>query len=120
MKKQKAKKAPATKTRAVISRDDGKLGLRERLKAKLRPGAKGKPVKEIDSRDELDRDSGRWTRRVQLFDHQNDYTKETVTFEDTGEVKFSKEGKLSEKNKDRLRAQESRSGAAGPTKGDTA
>jgi hypothetical protein len=38
------------------------------------------------------------TRRDQFFDRQNDHTKEVVTFQDTGEVKFSKEGKLSEKN----------------------
>ncbi len=112
MKKQKATKtrttkAPAkmvraTKTQAVTSRDDAKLGLSERLKAQHRLGAKGKPggkpVTVVDSRDEIDRDSGRMTRRDQFFDHQNDHTEETVTFQDTGEAKFKKSGRLSEKN----------------------
>ena len=116
MKKQKAKKVPvkkararkvvrATKTHAVTSRDDGKLGLSEDFKADHRIGEKGKPggkpVTKVRSRDEIDRDTGRMTRRDQFFDHQNEYTKEVVTYQDTGEEKFSKEGKLSEKNKPR-------------------
>jgi hypothetical protein len=114
MKKQKAKKVTvkkaragevvqATKTHAVISHDDGKLGLSEGLIAHHRIGEKGKPggapVKEVRSRDEIDRGSGRMTRVEQSFDRQNDHTKKVVTFQDTGEVKFSREGKLSEENK---------------------
>ena len=85
--------------RSVTSRDDAKLGLSERLKAQRRVGVKGKPVVVADSRDELDRDTGRMTRREQFFDRQNDYTEETVTYQDTGEVKLRKGGRLSEKNK---------------------
>jgi len=112
--KKKAKKVPvkkaragkvvrATKTHAVTSRDDGKLGLHEDLKADVRVSEKGKPggkpVIRVRARDELDRDTGRMTRRVQRFDRQNNRTKKVVTFLDTGEVKLCKEGKLSEKNK---------------------
>ena len=119
MKKQKAKKATAKKAtvkkatvkkarvggvvHAVISHDDGKLGLSEDLMAEHRVGPKGKPggapVTKVRSRDQLDRDSGRMTRREEFYDRRNDHTKEVVTFQDTGEVKFSKEGKLSEKYK---------------------
>ena len=86
MKKQKAKKAKkvtvkraragkvvrATKIHAVTSRDDEKLGLLESLIGQLRVSEKGKPggkpVIEVRSRDEIDRDSGRMTRREQRFD----------------------------------------------------
>jgi hypothetical protein len=111
MKKQKAKKVTvkkaragevvrATKTHAVTSE---KVGLLESLIGQLRVSPKGepggKPVVEVRSRDEIDRDSGRMTRMEQSFDRRNDHTKKIVTFQDTGEVKFSREGKLSEKNK---------------------
>jgi len=114
MKKQKAKKATvkkaragkvirATKTHAVTSRDDGKLGLGESLIGQHRVIPKGEPggkwVTEVRSRDELDRDSGRMARVEEFYDRRNDHTKKVVTFQDTGEVKFSREGKLSEKNK---------------------
>jgi hypothetical protein len=39
------------------------------------------------------------TRREQFFDRRNDYWEETVTYKDTGEVKFKKSGRLSEKHK---------------------
>jgi hypothetical protein len=117
MKKQKARKAKkatvkkaragkvvrATKTHAVTSRDDGRLGLSENLMADHRIGEKGKPggkpVTKVRSRDEVDRRSGRMTRVEEFYDRQNDHTKKVVTFQDTGEVMFSREGKLSEKNK---------------------
>ena len=87
--------------RSVTSRDDAKLGLSERLKAQRRVGVKGKPggkpVAVVDSRDEIDRDTGRMTRRDQFFDYQNDYTEETVTYQDTGELKFRRACRLSEK-----------------------
>jgi len=98
-KKPPAKKVPPKKKPALVTPGEP-LGLRERLKAKhRRAGATGRPASELDTRDEIDRDSGRMTRREQFYDRQNDYTKETVTFQDTGEVKFTKDGKLSEKNK---------------------
>jgi hypothetical protein len=108
VKKARARKAPAkvvqaTKTHAVISHDDGKLGLSEGLIAQHRVGLKGKPggapVTEVRSRDEIDWDSGRVTRVEEFYDRRNDHTKKVVTYQDTGEVKLKKSGRLSEKNK---------------------
>ena len=76
------------------------LSLSEHLHAtKLRQaGTTGRNPVEVDVRDEVDRDTGRMTRREQMYDRENDFTQETVTYLDTGEIKFTKSGKLSEKN----------------------
>ena len=108
MKKQKAKKVPvkkarATKTHAATSRDEVIVGVTalKSLKTKTPERRKRHPAFERSVRDEIDRDSGRMTSLEQVFDRVNDYTREVPTFHDTGKVKFSKEGKLSEKNKPR-------------------
>jgi hypothetical protein len=87
-----------------LTRNDGleidvheDVPLAERLKGKYRrSGTKG-PAGDLDARDEIDRDSGRMTWREQLYDRQTDYYQESATFKDTGELKFRKAGRLSEK-----------------------
>ena len=86
--------------RPVTLRVEAKLAVSPRLKGKIRlGGSKGRPGVEEDSRDEVDRDTGRMTRREQFFDRQNDYWEETVTYKDTGGGQFQEERALSEKHK---------------------
>jgi hypothetical protein len=87
--------------RPVTSREEVGLGLTlgERLHAiKVKGvGETGRPPFERDSRDEPDRDTGRMTWREQVYDRENDSWEEIVTFRDTGELKFRRAGRLSEK-----------------------
>jgi hypothetical protein len=62
------------------------ITLHDNLQIKVRRGAKGKPVIEQFTGDDLHRKSGRWMHKVQIVDREKDrYFKEVIDPE-TGEI----------------------------------
>jgi hypothetical protein len=80
--------------RHVTSEDSAKL--HERAKLQERDDPRRAPVREVVVRDELTRDSRRWSGRRTETDKRNDVYKETVTDQETSAVICHKREKLSE------------------------